>query len=99
MLLTSCGNDNKKEVGGIASAGQTDLVKTSIEDSKGNKMNIVFDNIKGVATVEFNGTKFQLNRDTTASGVKMMNDKYLYEEWQGHITLKKNGEVVFDNKQ
>ena len=103
MFLVSC-NTNTKKSEPVKTDGteikeiKNELVKSTVTDGKGNTMNLTFDDAKGTATVDLNGTKIYMDRDTTASGVRMHNDEYQYEEWQGRIILKKNGEVVFDSK-
>ncbi|WP_163212806.1 MliC family protein [Bacteroides sp. 519] len=96
-LLVSC-NSNKKnnqvsEVDVVES-----VVRTTVTDNQGNTMVLAFYNESGTAIAELNGEAINMVRDTTASGVKMHNNEYEYEEWQGHIVLKKDGKVVFDNK-
>lgn len=74
------------------------VVRTSVSDNMGNTMVLAFNNESNTATAELNGQAIYMTQDTTASGVRMHNDEYEYEEWQGHIVLKKDGKVVFDNK-
>ncbi|GEM_PF-1601462 len=74
------------------------VVSSTVTDNQGNTMRLAFNNNNGTATAELNGQTIYMTQDTTASGVRMHNDEYEYEEWQGHIVLKKDGKVVFDNK-
>ena len=66
------------------------------EDSSAAKPAISFKD--NTATLKIGDETITLNAAPTASGIKYNNDTYTYEEWQGRVVLKKNGEVVFDNK-
>jgi len=74
-----------------------DIADNSVTDKNGNTLNLSFNNTKGTATLTLGGESFTLQQDTTASGVRMHNSDYDYEEWQGHVVLKKDGKVIFDN--
>lgn len=58
-----------------------------------------FDNAKSNAVLKFKGEDIQLKQDTMASGIKYSNDKYVYTEHQGKITLTKDGKVIFSHQR
>lgn len=75
------------------------IVTDSVTDAQGNKMYLTFNNTRGQVDIRYNGEHAILTQDTTASGIRFRNSQYVYEEWQGKITLKKDGRVVFDNQK
>lgn len=110
LLLVACGQKNKNETIKTEETVTTaapltpassadDIVTTSVTDSDGNTLKMEYNNTRGRAMLTLNDEIIDMVQDTTASGVRMHNTDYDYEEWQGHIVLKKNGQVVFDNKR
>lgn len=111
-VLVSCSNNNRTRQQDVRPAAQytdpappatrtpivrDEIVSSSVTDAQGNRMDLNFNNTLGTATVNFDGEVIEMTQDTTASGVRMHNDNYEYEEWQGHVVLKRDGNVVFDN--
>jgi len=78
--------------------GDTLVVDTTI-NSEGKKLISTFDNVKGIATLNFNGEKIDLVEDKMASGVKYHNEHYIYTNWHGETELTKDGKVVFKSKK
>lgn len=74
-------------------------VETSILNTKGDTLMLMYDNTAGTCRINYKGEQIVLERDTTASGLRYSNSNYLYTEWHGGITLKKNGKTVFSNKK
>ncbi len=110
-LLISCNSRNNKNISQeqeIAPANSTNvevtpavednIVNNSVTDKQGTTLHMSYNNTQGTATMRLNDETITLKQDTTASGVRVHNNEYEYEEWQGHIVLKKNGQVVFDNQ-
>jgi len=75
-----------------------EVVSNYVTDNQGRRMDLVFNNTRGTATVNLDGETINMVQDTMASGIRMHNDEYEYEEWQGHVVLKRDGQVIFDNK-
>jgi len=75
---------------------ENEIVKNSVTDDKGNVLYLTFDNPKGLVDIVLKGDTITLMQDTTASGIKFSNAQYVYEEWQGKVTLKKDGSVIFE---
>jgi len=75
---------------------KNEIVKNTVTDDKGNILYLTFDNPKGSVDIVLKGDSITLMQDTTASGIKFTNAQYIYEEWQGKITLKKDGKVIFE---
>lgn len=100
LTLTSCKGNKQQEAVVEEVTIETpvnEMVKDTIVDAKGNKMYLTFNNPEGLLEVVFNGDTINMMQEITASGIKFNNADYEYEEWQGKIKLKKNGEIVFDN--
>jgi len=101
IAFSSCNQKSQKatveEI--TVSATPDEIVKDSVFDDKGNKIYLTFNNSKGSVDVLVNGEVVTMKQDTTASGIKFSNAQYEYEEWQGKITLKKDGNVIFENKK
>jgi len=111
-MLVSCNSRNKQQVSEVdeievmepdVTAVETPIpsegiVSSTVTDNNGNSLDLRYNNDLGTATVELDGETIYMTQDTTASGVRMHNNEYQYEEWQGHVVLKKNGQTVFDNK-
>lgn len=111
-LLVSCNSRNNQNVSEVEEIDVLEpdvtyvespiedngLVRSSVVDRDGNRMDLTYNNDLGTATIDLDGETIYMTQDTMASGVRMHNDEYVYEEWQGHIVLKKDGKVVFDNE-
>lgn len=101
LVFNSCKQSNKQatvEEIELTSA-VSEVVKDSITDANGNNLYLTFDNSKGTVDVVLNGDTATLLQDTTASGIKFADSNYEYVEWQGKITLKKDGNIVFENQK
>lgn len=67
-------------------------------NSKGDKLEYVFNNTNNTATFILNGQTIEMIGDNTkASGANYKNDNYTYTNWHGITELKKNGETIFYN--
>ncbi len=71
------------------------VVTQSATDKDGNKLDIVFDNAAGKATIDFNGTKSELLSQKPASGIWYQNSEYELRGKGNDLELKKAGKVVF----
>lgn len=76
-----------------------DHMSVVIKNKEGDKLDLLFNNNNKTAIVKFADKEIYLTADTTASGIRYSNDEYVYEEWQGHVVLKRGSKVVFDNQQ
>jgi len=101
LVFASC-NQKTKEVAAekvataTAANEEAGIVKSSITDKNGNTMHLIFNNPKGWADIILKGDTITLMQDTTASGVRFSNADYVYEEWQGKVTLRKGDSIVFE---
>ncbi|MDL2255446.1 MliC family protein [Parabacteroides sp. OttesenSCG-928-G06] len=103
-FLLSCNNKSKTETTvveeqTVIAPVADEIVTNSVTDKQGNTLEMSFNKTQGTATLVLNGETFTLKQDTTASGLRAHNDNYTYEEWQGHIVVKKNEEIIFDNEK
>ena len=84
---------------GIPAESSTDqLVRASVTNADGIKLDMIYNNSRHTATFRRNGQTIELKQDTTASGIKYSNREYEYREWHGEMTLKKDGKIIFVNK-
>ncbi|HHV04090.1 MAG: MliC family protein [Bacteroidales bacterium] len=74
------------------------IVKTTLTDTAGNVLQMEFDKTAGTAVLYFMGDTIFLKQDTMASGIRYSNPRYVYIEWQGHVTLIKDSLIVFDHE-
>lgn len=101
VSFTSCNKKVKKEsveATEVVTSKPSDDVTATVKNDKGETLKVKFDKVAGTAEMEFKGEKFTLKQDTMASGIKYSNDKYVYSEWHGEITLKKDGQTIFEKK-
>lgn len=100
LVFVSCKENIKSDTQGTTQIETTvdKIVKTSVTNKDGAKLDMEFDNSKGTATFLFKGIKIELKQDTTASGIKYSNSNYEYTEWHGELSLKKDGKEIFTHK-
>ena len=100
LVFTSCNQKTKEavveEVTVATTNAEAGIVKNSVTDESGNTLYLTFNNPKGLVDIVLKGDTITLMQDTTASGIKFTNANYVYEEWQGKVTLKKDGSIVFE---
>lgn len=103
ILIVSCKEESKQTNSKIQTMEQTsttseDLIKISKVDADDNSLDMTFDNVRGVATIKFNGDTAQLTSQKPASGIWYKNDVYELRGKGNDLTLTKNGKVVFEHK-
>lgn len=94
-LFFSCNNNDAKKT--ETQQQSYEMVTESVTNADGITLDMIFDKNNGTGIFTFNGETIEMNQDTTASGIRYSNDKYEFAEWQGEITLKENGEVIFQS--
>ena len=100
FLLVSC-KENKKTVNQATDtieAATDQIVKNSVTNREGDKLDMVYNSTKRTACFVFKGETIELKQDTTASGIKYSNSRYEFTEWHGEIRLKKYGKVIFSKR-
>lgn len=103
LFLISCketpGQDNA-ETTTTESVGEVgdDIVTSLSTDKDGKKLEIVFNNTEGTATLSFNGETIELIAQKSASGIWYKNENYELTGKGNDLELKKDGEVVFTRK-
>lgn len=103
FALTSCKETPKKE---NAEPTKTETVDSSNDDIEtttstnkdGEKLEISFNNTKGTATLNFKGEIIELAQERAASGIWYKNDQYELRGKGNDISLKKDGETVFEHE-
>lgn len=100
LTVVACNNTKSpspvEEVAVEERAASDELVESSITNTAGETLHAIFNNTRGTASFTLNGERIEMVQDTMASGIRFMNDLYEYEEWQGRITLKKEGNIIFE---
>jgi membrane-bound inhibitor of C-type lysozyme len=103
IALISCGEPKTEsasveQAADTAQSHQDNIVHASVTNDSGTTLDMTFNNTQGTALFIVNGDTIDMKQDTMASGVKYSNSSYEYNEWQGNITLKKDGKVIFEQK-
>lgn len=103
FFLVSCNEtpkQTKSENTTEAVEKTTDEIVTSTStDSKGNKLEMSFNNSKDIATVIFNGETIELVGQKPASGIWYKNDHYELMGSGESVELKKDGNTVFQYEE
>lgn len=106
-ILTSCQNnstvrENTSEsstTGVLQMPERENTVSSSVTNDKGQVLDMVFNNSDNSAVFTFENEIIHLKGDTMASGIRYSNHRYLFEEWQGHMKLSKDGHIIFEYQQ
>ena len=100
-LFVSCNDSQKRE-----NADATDLdrplsnevVTESLTNEDGKTLKMSFDNSQGTATLNYQGEEIVLDQERSASGIWYKNKEYELRGKGNDITLKKDGEVIFEHQ-
>ncbi len=77
---------------------QVDTVNIEAKNDKGDVLNMTFNNSEGTVKVYLNGgEQIDLTEEKAASGIWYKNENYELSSKGDHYTLKKDGEIVFQN--
>lgn len=77
---------------------QDDIVESSAKNSKGDQLRMIFDNKAGNVKIHLNnGEEILLQQQIMGSGIRYTNDQYEFLGKGDHVTLKKDGKVIFEN--
>ncbi len=93
LFAVACTNSSKNR------QNNDEIVTATINNSKGQTLDITYNTTEKTATIVFNGETIVLKQQPSASGIRYSNDTYEYTEWQNEIELTKNGKVIFSNKE
>jgi len=100
-VFISCKDNSKQENKDSPETEQTaskDLVTQSLTNNDGETLEMSFDNSEGTATVNFKGETIDLDQERAASGIWYKNDQYELRGKGNDISLKKDGETVFEHE-
>ncbi len=98
FFLISCTESTKQDNANISEAAKeeiVDIINSSFSDKNGEKLEIAYNNTKGIATLEFKGEKIKLIQQKSASGNWYKNEHYELIAKGNDIELKKDGNLVF----
>ncbi|MCL2312238.1 MAG: MliC family protein [Firmicutes bacterium] len=79
----------------FASCQKDEIVETVIENQNGEKIEIVFNNTRNIATVIFQNDTILLDGQKPASGIWYEKDGYELRGKGEEIKLTRNGKVVY----
>ena len=104
FLLSACKQSTKQE--NIEKNTGTETVentahkftKTTSVNKYGEKLELLFNNMEGTATLNFNNETIELISQKPASGIWYKNEKYELRGKGNDITLKKDGIVIFEHQ-
>ncbi|KAB1068027.1 lysozyme inhibitor [Tamlana haliotis] len=74
-----------------------DIIETEATDANGKILYLIFNNTKGNVTIDFEGDIAVLKSERTGSGFWYKNKTYNLRGKGNHMTMKKDGVVVFEN--
>lgn len=74
------------------------ILFSTLRDSKGNSITLMYNNRNNTVTVNVNEQVLNMLTDSKASGIRLYNDQYVYEEVNGRSILKKGKKIIFDSK-
>ena len=103
MIIGSCKESTRKEgaekknIETIENVSDGITKATSINQD-GKKLELIFNNIAGTATLNFNSETIELISQKPASGIWYKNEQYELRGKGNDITLKKDGIVIFEHQ-
>ncbi len=103
LFLTSCKDNVTKDHADNTTTETVEntsdnIVTNTLTDKDGRKLEMKFNNTKGIATVNFNGKTIELNQERAGSGIWYKNDTYELRGKGNDITLTKDGNIVFEHE-
>lgn len=103
LLFISCGKTVKQDTTETTKietveGTSSEIITRTIKNENGEQLRIRFNNDKGIASVKFNGEKFDLEQQKAASGIWFKNDVYELRGKGNDIDLKKDGKIIFTHK-
>lgn len=103
LFLNSCKETPKQESAEMTTTeavetSNDDIVTDTLTDKDGKKLDMSFNNTKGMVTVNFNGETIEMVQEKAASGIWYSNENYELRGKGNDIELKKNGIVIFEHK-
>lgn len=103
IFLSSCNETPKQEnaetttTEAVENVGD-DIVTSSSTDKDGKKLEMIFNNAEGTATLNFNGETIELVQQRAASGIWYNNENYELRGKGNDIQLTKDGNVIFEHQ-
>ena len=91
LFAVACTNSSKNR------QSNDEIVTATINNSKGQALDITYNTSEETATIVFNGETIVLKQQPSASGIRYSNDTYEYAEWQNEIELTKNNICLIFN--
>ena len=103
LILGSCKESAKKEDAEKKNKETVEnvsdsITKTTSINQDGKKLELLFNNIAGTATLNFNNETIELISQKPASGIWYKNEQYELRGKANDITLKKDGIVIFEHQ-
>lgn len=77
----------------------SEIIKTTLSDKDGKKLDVTFNNTKNTATLVFNGETIELEGQKPASGIWYKNDHYELRGKGNENELHKDGKLIFKSEK
>lgn len=76
-----------------------EIIKNTLSDKDGKKLDVIFNNTKNTATILFNGETIELEGQKPASGIWYKNDHYELRGKGNENELHKDGKLIFKSEK
>lgn len=97
FTLANCAEKtSKKEV--ESNSKTSTILDTTLVAPNGEQLKLQFNNSNQTLQITFNNEIIELQRDRTGSGTQYSNNNYQYNNWHGITILKKDGNLIFEDK-
>ncbi|WP_210151362.1 MliC family protein [Chryseobacterium scophthalmum] len=77
----------------------SEIIKNTLSDKDGKKLDVTFNNTKNTATLLFNGETIELEGQKPASGIWYKNDHYELRGKGNENELHKDGKLIFKSEK
>ncbi|MBD3905431.1 MliC family protein [Chryseobacterium sp. C-2] len=76
-----------------------EIIKTTISDKNGKKLDMTFNNTKNIVTLVLNGETIELEGQKAASGIWYKNEHYELRGKGNENELHKDGKLIFKSEK
>ena len=102
ILVSSCKQvpemEKNVEVDSYSETSEDNIRNSSLTNSSGQELYLVYNYTKNVAIIEDNGVQIELANQNPMDGVWYKNDHYDLRGVEYDLILRKDGNIIFENK-
>ncbi|MCD1116509.1 MliC family protein [Chryseobacterium turcicum] len=102
-IMSSPKDSTHHSISDSLATNQTDsapeIIKTTISDKDGKKLDMTFDNTKNTVSLVLNGETIELEGQKAASGIWYKNDHYELRGKGNENELHKDGKLIFKSEK